>query len=168
MNRSGFPKVAFHDDLLRQASHLVHFEPETPAQASLRRAVSTAYYALFHFLISEAVANWNQDVLRSYLARAFDHAAMKNASNRVLDNKKFPFSGENPVVVEKLRRVAESFVELQDKRHIADYDNTTVWTPVTALTQVTSAEQAFLTWRGIRHEPIAQAYLVSFLVKNRG
>ena len=159
--------MAFHDDLLRQASHLVHFEPETPTQASLRRAVSTAYYALFHFLISEAVANWNQDVLRSYLARAFDHAPMKNASNRVLDNKKFPFSGEDPVVVKKLRKVAKSLAQLQDQRHIADYDNTTVWTLVDALTQVTSAEQAFLTWREIRHQPIAQAYPVSFLVKNR-
>ena len=93
---------------------------------------------------------------------------MKNASNRLLDAKKVPFSAENPEVVEKLRRVAKSLVELQEKRHIADYDNTTVWTSVTALTQVTTAERAFLMWREIRHEPIAQAYLVSFLVKNRG
>ena len=43
-------------------------EPRNPKQASLRRALSTAYYALFHLLISEAVANWNRVNLRQRLA----------------------------------------------------------------------------------------------------
>jgi len=41
--------MAYHDDLLSQAVHLVHTAPST--KASLRRAVSAAYYAVFHFLI---------------------------------------------------------------------------------------------------------------------
>jgi uncharacterized protein (UPF0332 family) len=47
--------MAYHDDLLQQALQPVHKEPRNPKQASLRRGVSTAYYALFHLLISEAV-----------------------------------------------------------------------------------------------------------------
>ena len=60
---------AYHDDLLAQALSLVHKEPRNPKQASLRRAVSAAYYALFHLLISEAVANWNRVNLRAALGR---------------------------------------------------------------------------------------------------
>ncbi len=62
--------MAYHDDLLRQALQLVHKEPRNPRQASLRRAVSTAYYALFYLLISEAVVNWNRPRLRDALGRA--------------------------------------------------------------------------------------------------
>jgi len=50
--------MAFADDLLEQAYHLARRERKNPTQASLRRAVSTAYYALFHLLIDEAVGNW--------------------------------------------------------------------------------------------------------------
>jgi uncharacterized protein (UPF0332 family) len=159
--------VAFHDDLLQQAIQLVHKEPRSPKQASLRRAVSTAYYALFHLLICEAVANWNRHNLRAALGRAFDHAPMKSASNRLLDSRLFPFIGEDPLVVANLKTVAKAFALLQEKRHKADYDNTTFWTRTEALRQVKLAEQAFTTWKSIRNEPIAQAYLVSLLVKNR-
>jgi hypothetical protein len=132
--------VAFHDDLLQQAIQLVHKEQKRPRQASLRRGVSAAYYALFHLLISESVANWNRHNLRPSLGRAFDHAPMKSTSYRVLSSQTFPFTGEDPLVVEKLRRVASAFVQLQDKRHTADYDNTT-----------------FCTWKSICSEQIAQA-----------
>ena len=40
--------MSFPNDLLEQARHLANREPKRPKQASLRRAVSTAYYALFH------------------------------------------------------------------------------------------------------------------------
>jgi uncharacterized protein (UPF0332 family) len=48
--------MAFADDLLEQAYHLANRDRENPKQASLRRAVSTAYYALYHLLIDEAVS----------------------------------------------------------------------------------------------------------------
>ena len=47
------------EDLLRQADHLAAYERLNPSQASLRRAVSTAYYALFHLLIGEAALRWS-------------------------------------------------------------------------------------------------------------
>lgn len=50
--------MALCDDLLEQAFHLARREPTRPRQASLRRALSTSYYALFHFLAAEAAANW--------------------------------------------------------------------------------------------------------------
>ena len=159
--------MAYHDDLLEQALQLVHKESRNPKQASLRRAVSAAYYALFHLLISEAVANWNRANLRAALGRAFDHSVMKAASNRVKDPRLFPFTGEDPQVVGCLRWVAQIFVQLQQRRHIADYDNTEFWTRTEALGQVESAQKAFVMWKAIRREQIAQAYLVSLIVKKR-
>jgi uncharacterized protein (UPF0332 family) len=63
--------MAYHDDLLRLASDLALKQGAT--QAELRRAVSTAYYALFHLLVSEATLNWKRDSSRNALGRMFDH-----------------------------------------------------------------------------------------------
>jgi uncharacterized protein (UPF0332 family) len=49
--------MAFAEDLLKQAFLLLNKESKNPTQASLRRSVSTAYYALFHLLIHDASAN---------------------------------------------------------------------------------------------------------------
>ena len=92
---------------------------------------------------------------------------MKAASNRLQDRRQFPFAGEEPAVVAALKAVAKTFSRLQEKRHTADYDNTTFWTRTEALAQVKSAEQAFIIWKPIRSEQIAQAYLVSLVVKKR-
>ena len=45
-------------DLLQLADHLATYEGVNPGQASLRRAVSTAYYALFHLLVQDAAMRW--------------------------------------------------------------------------------------------------------------
>ena len=155
--------MAYHDDLLTQALQLVHVAP--PTQLTLRRAVSAAYYAVFHFLIAEATSNWNNVPLRTALGRAYDHGIMKTASNRILKLKEFPFTSEDPAVVSKLRFVAQAFSQLQEDRHFADYNLTKDFDPVEALTQVKSAEKIFTMWPTIRGEQIAQAYLVSLLVK---
>jgi hypothetical protein len=159
--------MAYHNDLLEQAIDLIHYKQPDPNQAALRRAVSTAYYALFHLLISETTLNWSRDSSRDSLGRSFDHGPMRRASNRLLDSRLFPFEGEDPEVVKKLRTVAQVFVQLQDKRNIADYHNGKTWTPVESLREVTTAMWAFDLWASIKHENIAQEYLVSLLIKPR-
>jgi len=61
--------MSFSDQLLEQAYHLLNKDGDEPNEASLRRAVSTAYYSLFHLLIDEAVGNWGFAHQRSRLAR---------------------------------------------------------------------------------------------------
>lgn len=56
--------MAYANELLELAQELDNLHPDHPHQPSLRRAVSTAYYALFHLLISEATANWQRPELR--------------------------------------------------------------------------------------------------------
>lgn len=159
--------MAYHDDLLRQAFDLVEKNPGSPNQADLRRAISAAYYALFHLLISETVAHWSLDSSRDGLARMFEHKFMARASERVRDSKHFPHSGGTPAVVDSLKTIAESFTDLQGSRHTADYDNATTWTHTQALEEVTTAATAFSLWHSIRSEKIAQDYLVSLLVRPR-
>lgn len=157
--------MAFHDDLLAQALQLVHSTP--PTQASLRRAVSSAYYAVFHLLIDAAVANWSNPAARASLARAFDHGTMKSASMRVSNSNLFPFADEDPSVVSDLRLIADTFVQLQNHRHFADYNLTKDLEVTHAVNYVRSAGQVFATWPKLQASQIAQDYLVSLMVKAR-
>ncbi len=158
--------MAYHDDLLRQALQLARSERNRPRQASLRRAVSAAYYGLFHMLIDEAVRNWRHAQLRPILGRAFDHSTMKAACNQLLDRGR-RFGTGDPAAMRILRVVAEAFVQLQEQRHIADYDSSKRWTRSEALAQIKRAEEALAGWRTIREAEIAQRFLVSLLVKRR-
>lgn len=155
--------MAYHDDLLAHAVELVH--TVQPTQLTLRRAVSAAYYAVFHLLIAEATSYWGNASLRAALGRAYDHGTMKTASNRILDASKFPFAGEDATAVKNLRFIAQAFNQLQEDRHFADYNLTKDVDPPEALAQVKSAQEILSTWPSIRGRQIAQAYLVSLLVK---
>jgi hypothetical protein len=41
----------------------------------------------------------------------FDHGLMRKVSQRVVDWRRSPFAGEDPELVQRLRTVAESFVD---------------------------------------------------------
>src|SRR5580704_13418670 len=82
-NRPGLEEMSFADDLLEQAQHLAHREDGEPKQASLRRAVSTAYYALFHLLIDDAVNQWAIDHQRRVIGRTFGHGTMRDVGDKL-------------------------------------------------------------------------------------
>ena len=65
------------------------------------------------------------------------------------------------------KRVAETFIDLQQQRLVADYDHAQPWTRTEALIQVNAAVSAFASWKAIRETGIAQEYLISMLVKDR-
>jgi hypothetical protein len=153
--------MAFAEDLLDQAFLLLNKETKNPKQASLRRAVSTSYYALFHLFIQDACANWNAPSVRDYLARAFQHQTMYKACTAA-ENATYP-SSVSPHVVARLRGIARAFRELQEQRHVADYSNTTKWDRIKAGAKVNQAKTAFADWKSIRKEHVAQKYLVSLL-----
>jgi hypothetical protein len=157
--------MAYHDDLLAHALGLVHARPQS--ELCLRRAVSAAYYAVFHLLIFEATEHWDYKRLRTTLGRAYDHGLMKTSSNRILDGREFPYPGENPQVVRALSEIAQGFSQLQEDRHFADYNLMKPLDPVDALRQVKSAEKIFLTPPTIKTEDIVQEYLTLLLVKKR-
>jgi hypothetical protein len=114
-----------HEDLLEQAVRLVTLDVRKPKQANLRRAVSAAYYAVFHLLVDQACrvligAQHNQAPFRQVLGRAFAHGVMKEACKSfgvgVLKKgvaKGLPLGFSIPV---EIRDLALAFVELQEKR----------------------------------------------------
>jgi|SRR5579863_1452725 len=138
--------MAFHDDLLELAQHLANLHPGSPHQASLRRAVSTAYYALFHLLISEATANWARPELRAILGRCFDHGQMKTASATKVSEINAAFKNNSQEkakdsVAVHLRGVADAFIQAQQRRNYADYDRTREVTPVEVDLQIASVSE---------------------------
>jgi len=149
------------DHLLEQAMHLANRERKRPRQASLRRALSTAYYALFHLPIHEATLNWKRVEQRPLLARFFEHGRMKTASerqkaecNRFIHSQPPPAANHYLHCVRHLQNVADMFVQAQQQRHSADYDNSKQWTRTEVLTQIALIEGAFDSWREIRDEPM--------------
>ena len=155
-------------DLLEQAWHLAKREKKKPRQASLRRAVSTAYYALFHLLIHEATLNWRRVDQRALLARFFEHGKMKSASKKQTDDlnaffKTNPPAGAQLDVAQHLHLVADTFFEAQQQRHTADYDSATIWTRREVVSLIERVDGAFKSWHAIREEPAAQTYLLSLL-----
>jgi uncharacterized protein (UPF0332 family) len=151
--------MPFPSDLLEQAYDLAQKEPKDPKQASLRRAVSTAYYALFHLLIDEAVSKWAVERQRSKLARTFEHGKMKAICDDVLKTVK---SGGD--VPPELNTVAHNFIQLQQHRYTADYDNSKQWSRTDVLNVLTLARDAFTAWRAISTQDAAQDYLLQLFL----
>ncbi|SPF51778.1 conserved hypothetical protein [Candidatus Sulfopaludibacter sp. SbA4] len=159
--------MAFHDDLLEQARHLANRERKQPRQASLRRAISSGYYALFHLLIAEAVSKWEIAAQRPQLARIFEHARMNAASERVLNVRLFPFTGQDPALVAHLKRIARTFSRSYEQRQMADYDNARHWVRTEVLDLIDTIAEAFQSVKAIRGEAIGNDYLLSLFLKER-
>jgi uncharacterized protein (UPF0332 family) len=122
-----------HKDLLDQAIRLAKLDAMKPKQANLRRAISSAYYAMFHLLVDEACrvqigAQHNQTPFRQVLGRAFAHGVMKEACKSFGGGtlKKGVTRGLPAAftIPAEIKDLASNFVELQDERHLADYDLT--------------------------------------------
>lgn len=126
-----------YDDLISQAANLATRDVKKPKQANLRRAISTAYYAVFHYLVHEACSmqmgtHHGQAAYRHVLGRAFVHTVMKQActsfgggtlKDAVIKGLPRDASGNYAIPI-AIQNIAATFAELQNSRHLADYDLT--------------------------------------------
>ncbi|MBI2300998.1 MAG: hypothetical protein HYU66_18965 [Armatimonadetes bacterium] len=159
-------------DLLEQAYHLARRERRRPRQASLRRAVATAYYALFHQLVEDAMGNLlgkasTARPLRQALGRACSHAAMAKAC-RSFEAASLPSPlaaarGGAPVHPD-MRQVARTFLRLQKQRHLADYDLNALFNRVEALRLVALADSALATWKRVRRSNDGRLFLACLVL----
>ena len=118
------------DHLFEQASRLISAQAGRPRQADIRRAISAAYYAIFHATITASVDQFvgvtNRDRSRYGLVyRSVSHAWLRDLCKEVqkptLSNRFKPYApstGFGP----NITTFAAAVVELQEKRHSADYD----------------------------------------------
>jgi uncharacterized protein (UPF0332 family) len=152
-------------DLLQQADHLASYEGANPSQASLRRAVSTAYYALFHLLTEEAALRWSgSSEARTGMERAFQHGPMRNTSMQFQKKIWEDWHGDRRTIPLVIREIASAFVDLQEERHAADYDNHEQWTVTDVEEILKMARLAFQNWDSIRTDPMAGNYLLAMLL----
>jgi hypothetical protein len=162
--------LTLHSDLVEQANHLTVREPKKPRQASLRRATSAAYYALFHMLLYEATLMLfphNPNGLRNRSRRAFTHQEIKNACSLFAK----PTGGvdgltTNPLAPE-LTEIAQTFVDLQEARHKADYNLAETFDRVQVLGYVKRARDALAKWKIVKGTPNANVFLSALLVNSR-
>jgi hypothetical protein len=119
------------DHLLEQAERLVAPPPAgPPRQVDLRRAISAAYYALFHFCLTAAADEFvgvTQRTASRYalVYRSIDHKALKDLC--VEARKSMPPVRYAPYVPTggfdaNVQAFATAVIELQEKRHVADYN----------------------------------------------
>jgi hypothetical protein len=160
--------MPFPDDLLDQARFLVHRDPKRPKQANLRRAVSTAYYAVFHLLSAEAAAQASPARpagLNLREQRTLSHGDMKTAAqgflSLVLPKQISPLIQGS--VSRPLISVADAFVRLQEERHIADYDLAIKFDRAQAQDAVARATRLFRDWNAIRNSEEAHVFLAALV-----
>jgi hypothetical protein len=119
------------EHLLDQANRLATpLAGGAPRQADLRRAISTAYYAVFHGILIAAADDFIGRSLRTseryaLLYRSVDHRALRalceDIPKATLPAKYAPYSpsgGFDPDIV----ALASAVADLQERRHAADYD----------------------------------------------
>jgi hypothetical protein len=143
----------------------------------LRRATSTAYYALFHLLVDavsrEVVSGQGQETLRQQVSRALSHADMKKACQAFarwnLGSPSRPLvellpHGPDPRVV----TVADAFIDLQQARHDADYDLSSRFSRTDVLTQYELAETAFREFQSMyKSDPQRRVFLMALVFHGR-
>jgi len=125
-------------DLLDAARRLAAASRGRPAQPYLRRAVSTAYYALFDRLARECAdalvgtgqARGTTTWVQVY--RALEHGFAKNGC----------IQARNLALPTTITAFADAFVALQEQRHRADYDPVARFSRVDAIDLIDRAETA--------------------------
>ncbi len=129
------------DDLLSQAEALIGTE-DWPKQVDLRRAISAAYYGVFHFLCAEAANRYvgkgrgrtdEPDAIYTAAYRSPDHRLLLAACRTVRQNAFYSQS---------LRRFAEDLIQLQLERNKADYDPAVMFLAAAVRVQLSAARNA--------------------------
>lgn len=179
--------TATADSLLEVAQLLTkRAGEESPGAASdayARRAVSTAYYAVFHLLLedlenefsktqwasmaSAVVRRMDHDKL-SKLARAMDTNTGKNKAAFEQLKKwslwRSVLAGDKSNPDEDLRNFGRLVDELQFLRHEADYNRGNPFDVATATASVDSAAQVIALWRTkIAPGPVGPVFLLALM-----
>lgn len=119
------------DHLFEQADKLSSPPPAgPPRQVDIRRAISAAYYGIFHAIITGAADQFVGVTKRSssqyaLVYRSVDHAWLRTLCEEVkkptLAAKYAPYAPSNGFG-RNIVAFAAAVLELQQKRHAADYD----------------------------------------------
>lgn len=131
-------------DLIAQARRLAKASVRRPRDVDLRRAVSAAYYALFH-----AVARQSADLLVGTASAQRSNKAWRQTYRAIQHGDAKSRCRSLPsTFTQDLSDVAEAFVVLQSLRHDADYDPTVAFLRKDVESHILQAETAIAKLRG--------------------
>lgn len=125
--------------LLAAARCLLEAAPQDRDSAHARRAVSTAYYAMFHCLAlicADRLGNGRAVRLRPTTRRVVYRALQHGRARRRCQNRRLIAAYPDAV-----REFAKSFAEIQTARHRADYDPSASVSASEARRSVNTAER---------------------------
>jgi uncharacterized protein (UPF0332 family) len=159
----------YSDELLLHAIALTEGINQRLRDVSARRAVSAAYYALFHQLNGDAVSVLAPHVplkTNHRIQRWFDHSEMKRICSRFIPNKL-----DHPLLEligdsasPDLQFVARSFIQLQDVRHKADYDLGFALSDKEVWQFIEQAYEAKKAWARLKNSAEANIFILSLLL----
>ena len=156
---------ALHEQLLEHADYVVTSVAQPKSQADLRRAISAAYYSVFHLICADAATLFSGSIpnrrnapaydLKAYahVYRSLDHKhlrrvceiirakSLERSIREMLPNGRFP---------PELDRFAAITIELYEARLRADYDPIVRVEAVDARAKVGSAREAFSLYRAVQ------------------
>jgi len=164
-------------NLLAVAKDLAVLDPRRPRQAALRRAVSTAYYALFHLLIGDAAESMlansaERAQLGPLVRRDFGHDRLKNLAINVSQPQGSRGNLGNVLTTATpdadLLRVAAAFVFAHEQRELADYNVGRRFGRAGVLALILWVEQAFGAWERVKTRPDGRLFLIAMLLYARG
>jgi hypothetical protein len=89
---------------------------------------------------------------------------MKKASVQFRRTAWQDWFGASRQVPPEVRRVATAFLDLQEERHTADYDNHEQWSLTEVQAILNTAETAFQDWQSIHTDAMAGNYLLAMLL----
>ena len=152
--------------LIEVATQLTFLSRNTAEhQERLRRAVSTAYYAVFH-----ALANSNADTLIGESPADRDEQEAWNRTYRALEHgttrNRFRQTGQMASFPNAVKEFAEAFNELQSERHDADYNPDYTLTVSGTLRIIDHARQAIFRLYSVP-EPTRRNLATYVLLGNR-
>ena len=158
---------AYAEQLLDHAFDVAVSVDSSPA--ALGRAVSTAYYALFHLLTGDAtslIVPPGQPRLAEFVRRSFSHSDMKKVCALVAREDSRTAIGLvlSPPIEADLVDVAQAFCDLQSSRQRADYSADQPLDEKQIAGLIDQASQAFRCWRRVRDTDNAQAFSVALLL----
>jgi uncharacterized protein (UPF0332 family) len=157
--------MALHDDLLAEAKRMLAYA-SPPAEVTLRRAISTAYYAVFHLLLHECVRATVQAHAFEYVERSVEHKTIREKCEQWINRKydkfvqgKLSGGGVEP----ELLTVFDAFMQLHAAREDADYNMTKAANEPDAKSKVALAVTAFQEWNKVRSTDNAKLFLTVVL-----
>jgi hypothetical protein len=149
------------DHLFDQARRLIR-PPSAgaPRQVDLRRAISNAYYGVFHFVLTAAAdefAGVTQRASAQYalVYRHIDHRRFRELCNEIRKPSlpgKYVALAPEAGFSQAMKGFAAVAVDLQLKRHLADYDPQSSYSPSDAAFAIDSAVTAIQSFKSAVRE----------------